>query len=93
MLQLTLQEAARAARRASSTAAKILAGGQSLIPAMRFRLAVPETLIDINNLTELQYIREEDGYLAIGALTREAIARSLGRSCSGAIPCWRTRRA
>lgn len=52
--------------------AKILAGGQSLIPAMRFRLAVPETLIDINNLTELQYIREEAGYLAIGAMTRES---------------------
>jgi carbon-monoxide dehydrogenase medium subunit len=52
--------------------AKILAGGQSLIPAMRFRLAAPETLIDINNLTELQYIREENGYLAIGALTRES---------------------
>jgi carbon-monoxide dehydrogenase medium subunit len=52
--------------------AKILAGGQSLIPAMRFRLAAPETLIDINNLTDLQYIREENGYLAIGALTRES---------------------
>jgi carbon-monoxide dehydrogenase medium subunit len=52
--------------------AKILAGGQSLIPAMRFRLAVPETLIDINNLSELQYIREGDSYLAIGAMTRES---------------------
>lgn len=52
--------------------AKILAGGQSLIPAMRFRLAMPETIIDINNLTGLQYIREEGGYLAIGALTRES---------------------
>jgi len=36
---------------------KILAGGQSLIPAMRFRLAVPGILIDINGLTELSYIR------------------------------------
>ncbi len=52
--------------------AKILAGGQSLIPAMRFRLSMPETLIDINKLTDLQYIREEGNYLAIGALTREA---------------------
>jgi aerobic carbon-monoxide dehydrogenase medium subunit len=52
--------------------AKILAGGQSLIPAMRFRLSIPETLIDINNLAELQYVREEGGYLVIGALTREA---------------------
>ncbi len=52
--------------------AKILAGGQSLIPAMRFRLAMPENLIDINSLGELQYIREEDGVLAIGGLTRES---------------------
>jgi len=51
--------------------AKILAGGQSLIPAMRFRLAVPETLIDINRIDGLAYIREENGYLAIGGMTRE----------------------
>ncbi len=53
--------------------AKILAGGQSLIPAMRFRLAMPTMLIDINKLTGLEYVREEDGYLAIGALTRESM--------------------
>lgn len=52
--------------------AKILAGGQSLIPAMRFRLALPETLIDINRITDLSYLREENGHLAIGALTRES---------------------
>lgn len=52
--------------------AKILAGGQSLIPAMRFRLAMPEVLIDINKLQGLDYIRHEDGYLAIGAMTRES---------------------
>lgn len=52
--------------------AKILAGGQSLIPAMRFRLAAPEILIDINRIEGLNYIREENGYLAIGAMTREA---------------------
>jgi len=51
--------------------AKILAGGHSLIPAMRFRLAAPEILIDINRLKGLEYIREEGGHLAIGALTRE----------------------
>ena len=49
--------------------AKILAGGHSLIPAMRFRLASPEILIDINRIPDLEYIREEDGHLAIGALT------------------------
>ncbi|HVO44385.1 MAG TPA: xanthine dehydrogenase family protein subunit M [Aggregatilineales bacterium] len=52
--------------------AKILAGGQSLIPAMRFRLSTPPTIIDINKLTDLQYVREDGSYLAIGALTREA---------------------
>ncbi len=53
-------------------AAKILSGGQSLIPMMKMRLARPEYLIDINQLTGLQYIKEEDGYLKIGGLTREA---------------------
>ena len=52
--------------------AKILAGGQSLIPAMRFRLSSPETIIDINKLTDLQYVREDGNYLVIGALTRES---------------------
>lgn len=52
--------------------AKILAGGQSLIPAMRFRLAVPEVLIDIGRIEGLSYIKETDGYLAIGAMTTEA---------------------
>jgi aerobic carbon-monoxide dehydrogenase medium subunit len=52
-------------------AAKVLAGGQSLIPAMRFRLAQPEVLIDINGLTQLEYVEERGNYLAIGALTRE----------------------
>ena len=53
--------------------AKILAGGQSLIPMMRFRLAAPAILIDINRLTDLEYIREDGGWLKIGALTREAM--------------------
>ena len=52
--------------------AKILAGGQSLIPAMRFRLATPENLIDLNGLPDLAYLREQDGHLAIGAMTRES---------------------
>ena len=52
--------------------AKILSGGQSLIPMMNFRLAEPANLVDINGLEGLDYIREADGYLTIGALTREA---------------------
>jgi carbon-monoxide dehydrogenase medium subunit len=49
---------------------KILAGGQSLVPAMNFRLARPSSLIDINRITALDYVREEDGALRIGALAR-----------------------
>ncbi|HTF67271.1 MAG TPA: xanthine dehydrogenase family protein subunit M [Edaphobacter sp.] len=52
--------------------AKILSGGQSLIPMMKFRLARPGYLIDINRIPGLSYIREEGGYLKIGGLTREA---------------------
>ena len=52
--------------------ARVLAGGQSLIPAMRFRLARPAVLVDINALSELSYLREVDGMLAIGAMTRDA---------------------
>lgn len=52
--------------------AKVLAGGHSLIPILRFRLASPSILIDINRIAELEYIREADGVLHIGALTREA---------------------
>lgn len=51
--------------------AKILGGGQSLIPAMRFRLATPETLIDITRLPGLSYVEERGNHLAIGGLTRE----------------------
>ena len=50
--------------------ARVIAGGHSLLPMMKLRLANPEYLIDINDLTELAYIREEDGEIRIGALTR-----------------------
>ncbi len=52
-------------------AAKVLAGGQSLTPMMNFRLVTPSILIDLNRIAELAYIRERDGGLAIGALTRQ----------------------
>jgi carbon-monoxide dehydrogenase medium subunit len=51
---------------------KILAGGQSLVPMMNFRVARPEKLIDINRLPDLDYIRIEDDKLVIGALARHA---------------------
>ena len=50
----------------------ILAGGQSLVPMLRFRLARPDTVVDINGIDELDYLREEDGYLRMGALARHA---------------------
>jgi len=53
-------------------AAKILSGGQSLIPMMKLRLARPGFLIDINRISGLSHIKEEGGYLKIGGLTREA---------------------
>jgi aerobic carbon-monoxide dehydrogenase medium subunit len=52
--------------------ARVLAGGHSLIPMMKLRLAQPETLIDINDLSELSYLRVADGELRIGALARHA---------------------
>jgi aerobic carbon-monoxide dehydrogenase medium subunit len=52
--------------------AKILSGGQSLIPMMKLRLARPSHLIDINRISGLAYIKEDGGFLRIGALTREA---------------------
>ena len=53
-------------------AAKILSGGQSLIPMMKLRLARPAILIDINRISGLSHVKEEDGCLKIGGLTREA---------------------
>jgi aerobic carbon-monoxide dehydrogenase medium subunit len=66
----TLDEAIALLGRLGDTA-KILAGGQSLIPAMRFRLAAPETLIDIGRIRDLAYVEERGDHLAIGAMTRE----------------------
>lgn len=51
---------------------KVLAGGQSLVPAMNFRLARPQSLVDINRIAALDYVREEGAGLRIGALARHA---------------------
>lgn len=48
---------------------KILAGGHSLIPAMKLRLARPQTLVDLGRLAELKYVREDAGLLCVGAMT------------------------
>ncbi len=51
---------------------RVVAGGHSLLPMMKLRLARPEWIIDINDLTELAHIREDAGQLRIGAMTRHA---------------------
>jgi carbon-monoxide dehydrogenase medium subunit len=52
--------------------AKVLAGGQSLVPLLSMRLAVPEHLVDINRLTELSYVEVAGGTVRVGALARHA---------------------
>jgi carbon-monoxide dehydrogenase medium subunit len=50
--------------------AKFLAGGHSLLPLMKLRLAMPEVIIDIGRIADLSYIRDDGGHIAVGALTR-----------------------
>ena len=66
----TSVEGAIASLQRLGSEARVIAGGHSLLPMMKLRLANPEHLIDINDLTELAYIREQDGEIRIGALTR-----------------------
>lgn len=57
--------------------ASVLAGGQSLVPAMNFRLAAPAMLVDLNRVPDLAYAVERDGGVAIGSMTRQrAVERS-----------------
>jgi CO/xanthine dehydrogenase FAD-binding subunit len=58
--------------------AKVLAGGQSLVPMMNFRLARPAVLVDLNALGELAYIRPTNGSLALGAMTRQRTIEKSG---------------
>jgi aerobic carbon-monoxide dehydrogenase medium subunit len=64
----TVNEAAQLAAQFGGDG-KILAGGHSLVPMMRLRLAVPKHIVDINRIPELAHIREEGGKIQIGALT------------------------
>jgi carbon-monoxide dehydrogenase medium subunit len=64
-------EAALALKARHGDDAKFLAGGQSLIPAMNFRLVQAALLVDVNSLTGLDYVRAEGGELRLGALTRQ----------------------
>jgi CO/xanthine dehydrogenase FAD-binding subunit len=58
--------------------AKLLAGGQSLVPLLALRLARPRVLVDLNRIGELSYIRQRDGALAIGAMTRQRAVETSG---------------
>jgi len=51
--------------------AKVLAGGQSLVPLLNFRLTRPAALIDVNRIAPLAYVREDNGTVAFGAMTRQ----------------------
>jgi CO/xanthine dehydrogenase FAD-binding subunit len=62
----------------SAEDAKPLAGGQSLVPLLNFRLARPATIVDLNGVEELAYVRRSDGTLRIGALTRQATLERSG---------------
>jgi carbon-monoxide dehydrogenase medium subunit len=64
--------------------AKLLAGGMSLLPLMKLRLAIPTVVVDIGRLTDLSYVRDAGDHLAIGALTRHRDLETnevLGREC------------
>jgi aerobic carbon-monoxide dehydrogenase medium subunit len=63
-------EAALAALAEHGDEAKLLAGGHSLLPLMRLRLAVPSVIVDIGRLSDLSYVREDGDDIVIGALTR-----------------------
>lgn len=66
-------EEALALLKGHSEDAKILAGGQSLVPLLNFRLARPRYLIDLNRIPAFSYIREVNGGLVIGAMTRQRV--------------------
>ena len=60
---------------------KLLAGGQSLLPSMRLRLANPEKIVDLNGIAELAGIRREGNALVIGAMTRHMDVAASSEVC------------
>ena len=88
----TTLEGALESLREHGPGARVIAGGHSLLPMMKLRLANPDYLVDINDLAELSYIREEQGEIRIGAMVRHAeLLRS--RPPGGALPGVPGRRA
>jgi carbon-monoxide dehydrogenase medium subunit len=69
-VRVTSVDEALAALTEHGDEAKVLAGGHSLLPLMKLRLATPSVLVDVGRLTDLSYIREEGDELAVGGLTR-----------------------
>ena len=76
------------AKLASAEDAKLLAGGHSLLPAMKLRIARPSTLVDIGRLRDLSFVREDGDRIAIGALTRhhDVAMNQLLRSACPIVP-------
>ncbi|MBM2810102.1 MAG: nicotine dehydrogenase chain [Chloroflexi bacterium] len=70
----TVEEAVRLL--GSTPGARALAGGQNLVPLMKRRAATPSLLVDINRIPDLAYIKDLDGVLCIGAMTRDAALES-----------------
>lgn len=68
----TLDEAVRVLAQVAPEDGRVLAGGQSLVPTMAFRMARPAHLVDINGIAELDVLAASDGYLSIGASVRHA---------------------
>ena len=66
--------------------AKFLAGGMSLIPLMKLRLATPAVLVDVGRVRDLSYVRDGGDHIAIGALTRHRDARDR-RPARAAVRC------
>lgn len=71
LMPSTIDEAVSLLNEHAEDDGKVLAGGQSLVPLMNFRLARPKWLVDINGIQSLDYIREEGDWLAMGAIARE----------------------
>jgi len=82
-IEVADEEALTAALADHGDDARLLAGGQSLIPMMNFRVVSPEVVIDINRVAALSYIDCGDDVCRIGALTRHAMIEDMRNAVSG----------
>ena len=71
--------------------ARVIAGGQTLVPMMAMRLARPTRLIDINRIAALSYIRDDGDGVAIGATTRQCVVERDALIARASCRCWRAR--